>query len=84
MMYLGVVLKDGENDEKGSITLRNCTIANNMWGASVGSDVSDAACKVLTAVNTLARNSDEDITRMYADTGHTIQPWRRGWATNDL
>jgi hypothetical protein len=80
-LFLGVVVKDGDNDEKGSITLRNCTIAD-MWGASVGADVSEAACKVLTAVNTFTRNSDGDITRMYDDTGHSIQPWRRGWTTD--
>jgi hypothetical protein len=83
MMYLGVVLKDGEDDEKGSITLRNCTIADNMWGASFGADVSDVTCKVLKTVNAFTRNSDENITRMYADTGHSIQPWLRGWATSD-
>jgi hypothetical protein len=80
--FLGVVMKDGFNGVKGSITLQNCTLRDNMWGASFGTDVSEAACKAVLAANTFIDNDQEDITRMYEQTGHSIQPWRRSWATD--
>jgi hypothetical protein len=81
--FRGVVMKTGNDDEKGSITLQNCTLSDNMWGASFGADVSEVACKAVLAANTFTDNSDEDITRMYDDTGHSIQPWRRSWTTDN-
>ena len=80
--FLGVVMKTGDDDTKGSITLQNCTLSDNMWGASFGADVSQAACKAVLAANRFTDNTDEDITRMYDDTGHSIQPWQRSWTTD--
>jgi hypothetical protein len=73
-MYLGVVMVQ---NRPAAISMLNCTLQHNMWGAFLGRNLSAESEQAVRAMNTFRWNSDEDITRMYEYDEQTVQPWRR-------
>jgi hypothetical protein len=77
-MCLGVVMVQ---NQPAAISMMNCSLQHNMWGAFLGRNLSAESERAVRAVNTFRWNSDEDITRMYEYDEQIVQPWRRSWAT---
>eukprot|EP00953_Heterococcus_sp_UTEX-ZZ885_P002075 1621-Heterococcus_DN1.PRE.2 len=77
-LFLGVVMVQ---DDAAAISMLDCSLQHNMWGAFLGRNLSADSERAVLAVNTFRWNSDEDITRMYEYDEQTVQPWRRSWAT---
>jgi hypothetical protein len=77
-LFLGVVMVQ---HDAAAISMLNCSLQHNMWGAFLGRNLSAESERAVRAVNTFRWNSDEDVTRMYEYDEQTVQPWRRSWAT---
>jgi hypothetical protein len=78
-LFAGVVMVQAD---PAAISMRNCSLQHNMWGAFLGRNLSAESERAVRAVNSFRWNSSEDIIRVYEYDEQTVQPWRRSWATN--
>lgn len=80
--FLGIVIRvadghPGRNRGPGTLSIRECTVTKNQWGAFLGNDVKDEVVANVLGTNSFKANVKEDITKMYEYPAGDVQPWRK-------